>query len=119
MIGVARVAQASTKDGAPRTTAQIEADIAQARERLASTLDELAMRVHPATVVAQTKARVLGAVEQKAGRAYVAASGALEQAKAGFVDAKGRPRPDRVVPAVLVGTGVLLLVAAARRRRRG
>lgn len=116
---MAGVAKANTKDEVPRTTAQIESDIARARERLAGTLDELAMRVHPATVAAQTKARVLGAVEQKAGRAYVAASGALEQAKAGFVDAEGRPRPERIVPVALVGAGVLLLVASARRRRKG
>lgn len=118
MIGVALVAQAS-KDKSARTTAQIEADIAQARERLASTLDELAMRVHPATVAAQTRARMLGAVEQKVGRAYVAASGTLEQVKAGFTDEKGRPRPERVVPAALVGVGVVLLLASARKRRRG
>ncbi|MFD9126866.1 DUF3618 domain-containing protein [Kitasatospora sp. NPDC059571] len=112
--------EASTKDtAAARSTAQIEADIAQARDRLASTLDELAMRVHPATVVAQTKARAMAAVEQKAGRAYVAASGAVEKVKAQFTDEKGRPRKERVVPVALVGVGLVLLAASARRWRKG
>jgi len=110
---------ASTKDTAARTTAQIEADIAQARERLATTLDELAMRVHPATIAAQTKARALASVEQKAGKAYVAASGAVEQVKARFTDEKGQPRIERIVPVALVGVGALLLLASARKRRKG
>ncbi len=111
--------EASTKDKAARTTAQIEADIARTRRQLASTLDELAMRVHPATVVAQAKAKALSSVEERAGRAYVAASGAVEQAKARFVDEKGRPRKERIVPAALVGVGVVLLLASVRKRRRG
>ncbi|MFJ5926333.1 DUF3618 domain-containing protein [Kitasatospora sp. NPDC092948] len=111
---------ASSKDtSAPRTTAQIEADIAGTRDRLAATLDELAMRVHPATVAAQTKAKLRATVEQKAGRAYVAASGAVEQVTSKFVDEDGRPRPERIVPVALVGVGVVLLIASARRRRKG
>ena len=120
MNGVALVGEASTKDKAvARTAAQIEADIARTRTQLAQTLDELAVRVHPSTVVAQTKARALASVEQKAGRAYVAASGAVEQVKAQFTDEKGRPRKERIVPVALVGVGVLLLVASVRKRRRG
>ncbi|MFJ1705702.1 DUF3618 domain-containing protein [Kitasatospora sp. NPDC088346] len=115
---MARVGEASTKDKAARSTAQIEADITRTRDRLASTLDELAMRVHPSTIAAQTKAKVLSSVEQKAGRAYVAASGALDRVKEQFTDEKGRPRPERIVPAALVGVGVLLLVASARKRRK-
>jgi hypothetical protein len=120
VIGVARVGEANTKDTVEtRSTAQIEADITHARTRLASTLDELAMRVHPATVVAQTKARAMAAVEQKAGRVYVAASGAVEQVKSQFTDEKGRPRAERVVPVALVGVGLVLLLASAKRRRKG
>ncbi|MFI6446166.1 DUF3618 domain-containing protein [Kitasatospora sp. NPDC050543] len=115
---MALVGEASTKDKA-RTTAQIEADIARTRTQLASTLDELAVRVHPTTIAAQVKAKALASVEQKAGRAYVAASGAVERAKAQFVDEKGRPRKERIVPVALVGAGVVLLVASARRRRKG
>ncbi|MER5636385.1 DUF3618 domain-containing protein [Kitasatospora sp. NPDC002227] len=114
---MARVGKAGTEKA--RTTAEIEANIARTREQLAATLDELAVRVHPSTVAAQTKAKLRATVEQQAARAYVAASGAVEQVKAQFVDAKGQPRPDRIVPAALVGTGVLLLVSARRRRRKG
>ncbi|GAA2144123.1 hypothetical protein GCM10009760_31290 [Kitasatospora kazusensis] len=111
--------KAGTDDKAARTTAQIEANIARTREQLAANLDELAYRVHPSTVAAQTKAKLLASVEQKAGQVYVAASGAVEQVKAQFTDEKGRPRKERIVPAALVGAGVLLLVASARKRKRG
>ncbi|WP_280666466.1 MULTISPECIES: DUF3618 domain-containing protein [unclassified Kitasatospora] len=102
-----------------RTTAQIEADIARTRTQLAVTLDELAVRVHPSTITAQVRARALASVEQKVGRVYVRASQSAEQLKAQFVDEKGRPRKERIVPAALVGAGVVLLVASARKRRRG
>jgi len=113
------VGKAGTDHKAARTTAQIEADIARTRDQLAATLDELAVRVHPSTVVAQTRARLLGSVEQKAGRAYVAASGSVEKVKAQFTDEKGRPRPERIVPVALVGVGVLLLAASVAKRKRG
>lgn len=116
---VALVGEGKTKDKAERTTAEIEADIARTRTQLAVTLDEIAVRVHPTTVAAQVRAKTLAAVEQKIGRVYVKASQGAEQLKAQFVDEKGQPRKERIVPAVLVGTGVLLLVASARKRRRG
>ncbi|MFI9273648.1 DUF3618 domain-containing protein [Kitasatospora sp. NPDC052896] len=107
-----------TKDGAVRTTAEIEADITRTRAQLAETLDELAMRVHPTTVAAQVRARTLASVEQKLGRAYADASRGLERIKAEFVDEKGAPRKERIVPVALVGVGVVLLVASARKRKR-
>ncbi|KJK58997.1 DUF3618 domain-containing protein [Saccharothrix sp. ST-888] len=110
--------KAGTEGKAARTTAQIEADIERTRKQLAVNLDELAMRVHPSTVAAQTKAKMVASVEQRAGRAYVAASGAVEQLKAKFTDADGRPRQERVIPAALVGVGVLLLFASARSKRK-
>jgi len=113
------VGEASTKDQSARTTAQIEADIARTRTQLAATLDELAMRVHPSTVSAQVKAKAVAAMEERAGRAYVAASGLVEKAKAQFVDEKGQPRKERVVPVALVGVGLVLLVASSRKRRKG
>ncbi len=119
MNGVARVGEASTTDKSARTTAQIEADITRTRTQLAATLDELAVRVHPTTITAQVKAKAVATVEEKAGRAYVAASGLVEQARAQFVDEKGQPRKERIVPAALVGVGLLLLVASARKRRKG
>ncbi|MEU6232048.1 DUF3618 domain-containing protein [Kitasatospora sp. NPDC047058] len=106
--------EASTKDQSARTTAQIEADIARTRTQLAATLDELAMRVHPSTVSAQVKAKAVAAMEERAGRAYVAASGLVEK----FVDEKGQPRKERVVPVALVGVGLVLLVASSRKRRK-
>ncbi|MFD4394101.1 DUF3618 domain-containing protein [Kitasatospora sp. NPDC058478] len=111
--------KASTKDKSARTTAQIEADISRTRTQLAATLDELAVRVHPSTISAQVKAKAVAAVEEKAGRAYVAANGVVEKVRAQFVDEKGQPRTERIVPAALVGVGVLLLVASARKRRKG
>ncbi|MEU9075065.1 DUF3618 domain-containing protein [Kitasatospora sp. NPDC004745] len=111
--------EASTQDKSARTTAQIEADIARTRTQLAATLDELAVRVHPSTIGAQVKARAAAAVEEKAGRAYVAANGLVERVRAEFVDEKGRPRKERVVPAALVGVGLVLLVASSRKRRKG
>ncbi|MDH6135213.1 hypothetical protein P3T37_004623 [Kitasatospora sp. MAA4] len=111
--------EGKTKDKAVRTTAEIEADIARTRTQLAVTLDELAVRVHPTTVAAQVRAKALASVEQRIGRIYVGASRGVEQLKAQFVDEKGRPRKERIVPAALVGTGVVLLVASARKRRRG
>jgi hypothetical protein len=120
---VARVGKGKTKDSprddAGRTTAEIEANIARTRAQLADTLDELAMRVHPTTVAAQVRAKALGAVEEKLGRLYVGASRGVEQVKAQFVDEQGRPRPERIVPAVLVGGGLVLLVTSSRKRRRG
>jgi hypothetical protein len=119
---VARVGKGKTKDAARddagRTTAEIEANIARTRTQLADTLDELAMRVHPSTVAAQVRAKALASVEQRAGRFYVGVSRGVEQLKAQFVDEKGQPRKERIVPAVLVGGGVLLLVASARKRKR-
>ncbi|MGW6917875.1 DUF3618 domain-containing protein [Kitasatospora sp. NPDC054939] len=110
--------EASTKDKAARTAAQIEADIARTRTQLAATLDELAVRVHPTTITAQVKAKAVASVEEKAGRAYVAANAAVEKVKAQFVDEKGQPRKERIVPAALVGAGLVLLVASSRRRRK-
>ncbi|MFE6054328.1 DUF3618 domain-containing protein [Kitasatospora sp. NPDC056446] len=110
--------EASTQDKSARTTAQIEADIENARGRLAATLDELAVRVHPSTISAQVKAKAVASVEEKAGRAYVAASGLVDKVRAQFVDEKGQPRRERIVPAALVGVGLVLLVASSRKRRK-
>lgn len=111
--------ESSTQDKSARTAVQIEADIERTRTQLASTLDELAMRVHPSTITAQAKARAQAAVEEKTAKVYVAASGLLERARANFVDEKGQPRRERIVPVAAVGLGVVLLLAARRRRRKG
>ncbi|MFD8703561.1 DUF3618 domain-containing protein [Kitasatospora sp. NPDC059648] len=109
---------ASTQDKPERTAAQIEADIERTRDRLAANLDELAVRVHPSTISAQVKARAMATVEEKAARAYVAANGLVERARAQFVDEKGQPRKERIVPAALVGVGLVVLIASSRKRRK-
>jgi hypothetical protein len=109
--------QDAARDDAGRTTAEIEANIERTRAQLADTLDELAVRVHPTTVAAQVRARAQASVEQRIGRVYVQASRSVEQVKAQFTDEKGNPRPERIVPAALVGVGVLLLVASVRKRK--
>lgn len=67
-------------------TEGIERDIEQARDQLASTLDELATRVHPKNLLEKAKITV---------------SSALSEAK---------------VQAALVGVGVLVVVVLVRRR---
>lgn len=100
-----------------RTAAQIEADIVRTRRQLAATLDELAVAVHPSTLVGKAKADARAAVDRTAGRAYVAANRGVEQAKAQFVDAKGSPRPERIVPVVAVAVALVVGIALLRRRK--
>ncbi|MFH9351465.1 DUF3618 domain-containing protein [Kitasatospora sp. NPDC017646] len=109
---------ASTQDKPERTAAQIEADIERTRDRLAANLDELAVRVHPSTISAQVKAKAMATVEEKTAKAYVAANGVVDKVKAQFVDEKGQPRKERIVPAALLGVGLVLLIAASRKRRK-
>ncbi|SEN60766.1 DUF3618 domain-containing protein [Actinacidiphila rubida] len=102
-----------------RTPAQIEADIARRRDGLAATLDELAVRVHPSTMVRDTKAKAVSALDRSVGQAYVAANRAVGKVRAQFVTEDGKPRLERIVPAA--GAVVLLGVVAGfsvRRRRR-
>ncbi|MDF4250867.1 DUF3618 domain-containing protein [Streptomyces sp. WMMB303] len=104
-----------------RTPADIEADIIRRRQELAVALDEIAVRVHPKTIVGDAKARAAAAVDRTAGRAYVVANRAVSDVRAQFVSEDGAPRLERVVPAavltaVLVG-GVLTL--SSRRRPGG
>lgn len=101
-----------------RTPAQIEAEIAHRRRELAVTLDELAVRVHPKTIVGDAKARAAAAVDRTAGRAYIAANRAVTGVRAQFVDADGSPRLERIVPAALVTVAVVGLLAGSARRRR-
>ncbi|MCP9945703.1 DUF3618 domain-containing protein [Streptomyces somaliensis] len=102
-----------------RTPAQIEADIVRRREQLAVTLDEIGVRMHPKTIVADAKAKVASTVDETAGRAFVAVNRMLTGARARFVDETGAPRLERVVPAVLLAVGVVGLVVAVSSRRRG
>jgi hypothetical protein len=103
-----------------RTPAQIEADIARRREDLAETLDELAVRVHPATIAADTKAKAMSAVDRTAGRAYTKVNEVVSRAAAPFVGADGAPRLERIVPAALAGVALVVVVGglSSWRRRR-
>jgi hypothetical protein len=115
---VARVGKTKdARDGAGRTLSEIEENIARTRTQLADTLDELAMRVHPSTITAQARAKVLASVEQRVGKAYVAASRGVERLRAEFTDEHGKPRADRIVPVALVGGGLVLLLASRKRKR--
>ncbi|MYS18829.1 MYXO-CTERM domain-containing protein [Streptomyces sp. DvalAA-14] len=103
-----------------RTPAQIEAEIARRRQDLAATLDELAVRVHPATIARDTKAKAVSALDRTVGQAYVAANRALTRARAEFVTEDGSPRPERIVPVAVAAVLLVGVVAglSARRRRR-
>lgn len=101
-----------------RTPAQIEADIVRRRERLAETLDEIGVRVHPKTVMGDAKAKVASTVDRTAGRAYVAVNRSLSDVKEKFVAEDGSPRLERLVPVALVAVGLVGLLAVSARRRR-
>ncbi|MFC4497610.1 DUF3618 domain-containing protein [Streptomyces ovatisporus] len=103
-----------------RTPADIEADILNRRRELAATLDEIAVRVHPRTIAGDARDKAAAAVDRTAGRAYVAVNRAVADVRATFVDEKGSPRLERVVPVVIVAvTLVGGLFALSARRRRG
>ncbi|MFF0788100.1 DUF3618 domain-containing protein [Streptomyces spiralis] len=102
-----------------RTPAEIEADIRRRREVLAETLDEIGVRVHPKTIVADAKAKVTSHVDHTLGRAYVQVNRVVSDVRAQFVDGDGAPRLERIVPVALVAVGVVGLLALGTRRRRG
>ncbi|MEU0597998.1 DUF3618 domain-containing protein [Streptomyces sp. NPDC006393] len=102
-----------------RTPAEIEADIRRRREVLAETLDEIGVRVHPKTIVADAKAKVTSHVDHTLGRAYVQVNRVVSDVRAQFVDGDGAPRLERIVPVALVAVGVVGLLALGSRRRRG
>ncbi|MCX3060116.1 DUF3618 domain-containing protein [Streptomyces beihaiensis] len=101
-----------------RTPAQIEADIKRRRETLAETLDEIGVRVHPATIVGDAKAKVVAQVDHTVGRAYVSANRVVSEVKAQLVSEEGAPRLERIVPVALVVVGVVGLFAVSSRRRK-
>ncbi|MFG2196259.1 DUF3618 domain-containing protein [Streptomyces sp. NPDC048639] len=102
-----------------RTPAQIEADIASRRQALAATLDEIAVRVHPKTIVGDAKARAASAVDRTAGRAYVVVNRTVSDVRGKLVSEDGSPRLERIVPVALAAVAVVGLLAVSTRRRRG
>ncbi|QMU67930.1 DUF3618 domain-containing protein [Streptacidiphilus sp. P02-A3a] len=106
------------KDGKDvRSAAQIEADIVRTRQQLAATLDELAVAVHPSTIIGSAKAQAKAVVEQKAGNAFVAVNRGVEQVRAQFVDEKGNPRKERIIPVAVAGTALVVGIVLLRRRK--
>ncbi|WP_416982929.1 DUF3618 domain-containing protein [Streptomyces sp. T028] len=101
-----------------RTPAQIEADIKARRVKLAETLDEIGVRVHPKTIVGDAKAKVVANVDHTLGRAYVQVNRVVTDVRAQFVDEDGAPRLERVVPVALLVVGVVGLLALGSRRRK-
>lgn len=103
-----------------RTPAQIEAEITRRRQDLAETLDELAVRVHPATIARDAKAKAVSAMDRTVGQAYVAVNRAVGRVRVQFVTEEGVPRPERIAPAALAVVAVVAAVASlsVRRRRR-
>jgi len=102
-----------------RTPAQIEADIVRRRDQLAVTLDEIGVRLHPKTIVGDAKAKARSAVDETAGRAFVAVNRKVTDVRAQFVDAEGAPRIDRLVPVAVVAVAVVGLLVVSTRRRKG
>ncbi|MFE0421055.1 DUF3618 domain-containing protein [Streptomyces sp. NPDC058953] len=102
-----------------RTPAQIEADIVRRRGRLAETLDEIGVRVHPKTIVGDAKAQVASQVDQAKGRALDAVQRTVDNVRARFVTEDGAARLERVVPVALVVVGLVGLLAVSSRKSKG
>ncbi|WP_327156731.1 DUF3618 domain-containing protein [Streptomyces tubercidicus] len=100
-----------------RTPAQIEADIVRRRQELAVTLDEIGVRLHPKTIMDDTKARAAAAVDRTAGRAYVAANRVVSDVRAQLVSEDGAPRLERIIPVAMIGVAVVGLLTLRARRR--
>ncbi|MET7637713.1 DUF3618 domain-containing protein [Streptomyces sp. NPDC005438] len=89
-----------------RTPASIEADIIRKRQELAVVLDEIAVRVHPKTILQDAKDKASAGVDRTLGRV-----------RSQVVAEDGSPRMSRVVPIALVTVVVVGGVVLARRRR--
>nr|WP_209311440.1 DUF3618 domain-containing protein [Streptomyces spiramenti] len=112
------IAVSEAKKAAPGS-AEIAARIERRRDQLAATLDEIAVRVHPSTLVDDARARAASVVDRTAGKAFVAVNRSVTDVRGRLVTAEGSPRLERVVPLALVVVGVAgLLVLSSRRRRR-
>ncbi|MGI5352618.1 DUF3618 domain-containing protein [Streptomyces sp. CA-250714] len=104
-----------------RTPADIEADIIRRRQDLAAALDEIAVRVHPKTIIGDAKAKAAAAVDRTAGRAYVVANRTVSDVRAQFVSEDGAPRLERLVPAAVVAVALVggALALSSRRKPAG
>lgn len=100
-----------------RTAAQIEADIVRTRAQLAATLDELAVAVHPSTLIGQAKDHARASVDRTVGRGYVAVNRGVERVRSQFVDEQGSLRKERVVPVAGAVVVVVAGIVLVRRRK--
>ena len=79
------------------TPSELEREIAETRERLAGTIDQLLYRSHPKTIVTRETAAIKG---------Y-------------YVDAStGQPRTDNILKTVGVVVGTVVVILALRRATR-
>ncbi|RNL63409.1 DUF3618 domain-containing protein [Nocardioides marmoriginsengisoli] len=78
---------------AEKNLSSIESDIALTRERLASTIDQLAYRTSPKTIAKRE----------------------VNQVKGYFVDANGAPRQDNIIKVVGGVAGVIVVFALIRK----
>lgn len=95
-------------DSTVRTRADIEADIAAARQRLADNVEGLINQVHPKAIVANTVADA---------RAF--AHGGYEQAKAQVVDESGNVRTERVALLAAAAGGAVTFILIVRSILKG
>lgn len=124
--------------GGSRSPAQIESDLEQTRERLATNIDQLAARMHPKAVAKrstdkakskaaetldQAKVVALDAVGkgralavQYTAQAKVIGRDSVQRAKGELVDPSGAPRPDRVAAVGAAAAAVVGLLVWRRRR---
>ena len=101
-----------------RSAAQIEEDIARTREQLAATLDQLAVAVHPSTIIDSLKAQATAKIQQTAGQAFTRVNQGVEAVKGQFTDEKGNLDQKRVVPAAAIGAALVVGVIMLRRRKK-
>ncbi|MGY1435958.1 DUF3618 domain-containing protein [Streptomyces reniochalinae] len=101
-----------------RTPADIEADIVRRRQDLAAALDEIAVRVHPKTIMGDVKAKAAAAVDRTAGRAYVVANRTVTDVRSQFVTEEGNLRLERVVPVAVLAVAAIGGTYALTSRRK-
>jgi Protein of unknown function (DUF3618) len=79
--------------GVQRSPDQIESDIVERRNRLATTIDTLVYRAHPKTIAQRQ----------------------LETAKAHFMAPDGTPKTDNITKAAAIAAGVLVAMLVIRK----
>ena len=99
------------RDPSTLSPAEIEEQIEVTRTRLAGTLDQIADRVAPKNIANRQKEKV----RVKVDAARTSAVAGAEQVKAQFVDAQGKPRPERLAA---LGAAVALVLALTVWRKR-